>query len=748
MVFRKPLVIALVFLACLMVAACTDTSATTTAPATTGATTATTTTTFTPTTLTQAPTTMGTLPTTTMPFTTTAGNPLYVSLPETAYPELAGLKTYSAAMGYHRQTVQGYNHWYYEVMTNAGSYTTMPHNGVYWSYEGANILDAVLMPAPGYAAVRKFVAPATGEATIYGTVRMYAEATADIGIRILVNDTQVYPETGTKVLPGSDLQGYYHKHTLMLAEGDVVRFLVETEADVHPLIYWNPVVDFLNLPDDPIHYGMTEYVGDVHPYYHDGKLYMYYLSRDGSFASTLATSTDMINFVPQTLTTTRLNAPGSFYYVLGVIKEGNYFRSFYGEGKNVGSSRSLDLLEWESGIVWDEETYEKQYSPASNYAAGTRDPFAYFNPDLNKYHIVATGYRANEHYVWSNTTGYDAYIVIYTSLGPSLADWEKNPVTGRVGYHRPLLHFGDWVNNVEIGDPECPQIFKIGDRWYILASLAGRGGDHWVGRPSYWVGDPGVDILAMDWQANIGQEYFLDGEDLCAAQIVEIEGKHYIFGWITQRNYSHGWGGTINIPREVYQKPDGTLGTRLDPDLARMLNSGNLYEAEKTAPTLAGFTAATEGYTLTSGSALHGYAEYGQLDAPGTHQRTYIDLELDLTEAFASGGIVVGGAANNVEIGIRKSGAVYELYLKNQGSLGKVSATNAVTLASLECLKLTIIIEGTIAEVFLNDEFALSARSSEDLSDDVSLSAFMAGNGGTIASFRINQLTPAKDFGR
>lgn len=679
--------------------------------------------------------------------TTDTENSLYVTHPFQAYAPLEGLQTYRSEAGYYLKAEQGYNNWYYQFSADETTFANMSYSGDLWNHGSALIKDAIMVPDPSAMAVRTFVAPVSGTATIYGNFKMAEASSVNIMVKIMVNNTQIYPELGYQILFGDDLYGYYHKISYSLQQGDEVRFIVKTEGGTNPLVDWSPVVDYLNLPDDFVHFGMTEFVGDVHPFYFDGKLYMYYLSLDGSFSSMLATSSDMINFESKDLTTTRLNAPGSFYYVLGVIKEGNYFRSFYGEGKNVGSSKSLDLLEWESGITWDEETYEKLFSPGSNYPAGVRDPYPYFNPDLNKYHIVATGYKANEHYAWSNTTGYDAYIVLFTSVGPSLSEWEKNPVTGRSGYHIPLLHFGDWVNNVDVGDPECSQIFKIGDRWYILASLSGRGSDHWVGRPSYWIGDSGVDILDMDWQSNIDQEYFLDGEDLCAAQVYQVGDKFYLAGWITQRNYAYGWGGTLNIPREIYQKADGTLGSRLDQDLYDLLNSGNLFNMEEDSFSQSGFEAIDGAYSLNEGETLYGYSNYASINASGTYDRTIIDLNVTLNDTSEVAGILVNGANNDVEIGIRKIGDAWQLYVKNQGSTGKVSAVQNITLDNLNDVILTIVLEGNIAEIFVNGEYALSARTSEILSDHVSLHAFVSGIGTTINIFDINQLTPAKDFG-
>jgi len=679
----------------------------------------------------------------TEPVAVTTASPQYVEERTEAYPENEPIATHRAEHGYTLKAMQGYNRWYYQTLTSSG-YADMKHRGQ-WTGHGAAINGPLLVPADDASAARTFVAPASGETVIYGTVRSDAASTSDASVKICVNDRQIWPAEGSVTVRKDDASGWFQRLEVTLAAGDEVHFIASGAGAV---VDWRPVVDYLPTEDEPLHYGLTDYVGDVHPYYHDGTLYLYYLALDGNFTSTLAVSDNLVAFRDQPLTVSALNAPGSFYFALGIIKEGNYFRSFYGEGKNVGSSRSLDLIHWESGIVWDEETYEKQYSPSSNYPAGTRDPYAFFDPDTNNYHIVATGYRANENYVWSNTTGYDAYIVLYTSVGPSLSDWEKNPVTGRVGYHRPLLQFGDWVNG-DGGDPEVSQMMKIGDRWYIFASIAGRGGDHWVGRPSYWTGSAGTPILEMDWQSAIAEERFLDGEDLCAAQIFDIGDRHYIFGWITQKNTSGGWGGTLNLLREVYQLEDGSLGTRLESEFRRLIDGGKLFEADRLddVSTTGTWTEAESGFVTPSGVDSFGYEDLATLVAPGTYGRTIVTLELSLSEFTKAGGISVGTSEGTVEMGLRDQAGFWQLYLKNRGADGKVSATQNVLIADPDRIELTIILEDDVAELFLDGRYALSARSQAILSENVTIAAFAAGAGTGILSFDIRRLVAAQDFG-
>ena len=484
-----------------------------------------------------------------------------------------------------------------------------------------------------------------------------------------------------------------------------------------------------------LHYALLDkdaMVGDVHPYYHNGTLYMFYLARDGKFSSSLLTSTDFISYTPVEIATTKLNAPGSAYYVLGVIKDGSVFRSFYGDAMNIGASVSNDLITWQSGIVWDEDTYEKQYSPSSSYPAGIRDPYAFYDPDTNKYHIISTGYKAREDYEWSNTNGYDVRLVLFTTIGNSLADWEVNPITGRRAYHKTLIQFGDWVHD-DVGEPECPQMFKIGNRWYVFASMAHRSNsDHSVGRLSYWIGDEDTPILEQDWSKK--QEHYLTGEDLCAAQLAEIEGKYYLYGWITQYNTSGGWGGTLNLMRRVGQRDDGTLYTYFEDEFIEKIDTGLLCDA-------------IEGKTvsLDSGKPAFGYDEYTSVAADGRYSRSLIRLNAALTEKTEAVGIMLSGKSQT-EMGLRLTGTgLSEIYLKEAGKSGKVSAVYQTGLKPGDEAELTFIIEGNVAEIEANGEWVMCARAGSILSD-CQAEVFSAGES-VIERFTVSGLAAADGIG-
>lgn len=639
---------------------------------------------------------------------------------------------FKASYGYTNNDTQGYNYFNYKGTTDKSNYIDMSFDSG-WNLNDATIKNGVLKSGQTLAAY-EFVSPVAGNAKITGNVKMATQQENKAYVTIFVNNEQVYPASNSLIIEGTDTVGYYHEFEINLQIGDKVYFVVDGQGK-EVSVSWNPKIDFTNSEEKEIHIGLDTPIGDVHPYYYNNQMYFFYLDTDGNFTSRLELSQDLINYTKQEMTINRLNPPGAVYHALGIIKEGNYFRSFFGLGKNVGSSRSTDLINWESGIIMDEYTYETQYSPTSNYPAGTRDPYAFYDPDTNKYHIIATGYRANQNYEWSNTTGYNAHLVLYTSTGPSLAEWEINPVTGNAGYHKKLIEFGDWVHD-DAGDPECPQMAKIGDRWYIFASMAMRkNSDHHVGRLSYWIGDSNTQILDVEWQSK--KENYLTSEDLCAAQFVQIGEKFYMMGWITQKSTSGGWGGAVNVICEIYQNEDGTLGTRYDEELTQMLNAGKLYSYTK------------DELPNTNKQNVHGYTDYQEYYVSGNYGRTIINLDAILKSGTNNYGILVKNGSKVVEIGLRKKqGNTYEIYLKDQGANGNESAVLDVKIEDLsKTNNLCIILERNTAEVSVNNKIIFHARASVSLVDGVSLGLFSVGQTPDTTKFDICKLISADDFG-
>ena len=275
-------------------------------------------------------------------------------------------------------------------------------------------------------------------------------------------------------------------------------------------------------------------LGDVHPYFHNGTCYLYYLKPE-KYESALACSRDWLRWT-ETPITLAPPEPGDWtkpYFVLGVIRDEstNSWRSFFGhlEGR-IASSMSNDLLHWSCA--------PKEYHvPPGNSYVRRRDPFVFWIPESKQWGCVMTTKMKGRP---DHQAG-----AVSLATSPDLKQWTD---------HGAILDPGN------IGEPECPQMFRLGSKWYLLASVYDRA----VGKPVYWIGENPFG----PWGEH--GPYPLDGKDLCAAQIGFDGDTPILFGWIPRtpaRPGAQTWGGHLALPREVISMSDGTLGTRLPAKL-------------------------------------------------------------------------------------------------------------------------------------------------------------------------------------
>ncbi len=282
-------------------------------------------------------------------------------------------------------------------------------------------------------------------------------------------------------------------------------------------------------------------LGDVHPFFHEGECFLYYLKPGGKFESALVRSRDWLRWTETPITHDPVKPDDWMrpYFVLGVWHDAsaNLFRSFYGhnEGRMV-SSVSRDLLHWSCAP-------KEFHVPPADYYQRRRDPFVFWIPEMKQYGCVMT--------TWMKGRPKETCGAVSLATSPDLKQWKD---------HGPILDPGT------IGEPECPQMFWLGQRWYLLASIYDRA----VGQPVYWSSSSPLG----SWKHE--PDGMLDGKDLCAAQIAFEGQTPFLFGWIPlepSRPGKQTWGGHLALPREVHALPDGKLGTRLPAKLGKTLES-------------------------------------------------------------------------------------------------------------------------------------------------------------------------------
>ena len=638
-------------------------------------------------------------------------------------PMLTGKQQYKASDGYTLTYEQGYNGFYYEyVQGNAYNQMTLQDNA--WAGGEANISGGVMNSSVNSQAVRAFRAPVEGDVVISGNPRIMGSGDgAKVKVRILLDNTVLWEADV------SDDTGVWHELNAAVSTGQTIRFTVSGASSV----YWNPTVDYTGQTEQILHHAADGYFGDVHPFYDEEnhRMYMFYLStgnqKEGPkseiYSSLLSVSDNFINYKPQTMTRDPTNPPLiKTYCALGVIKDkdGNY-RSSFGYGSFAGTSLSNDLLKWQSGtgerFTDDDGSFKHKWKISfdSDVSSG-RDPDLFYDAGAGIcYCVVMNYYTASGH---NGPKG----LALYTAA----EDGKFSPKATK------LLDF------TGRGDPECPQLKKIGNRWYLFYSVYGTGTSGGVGWFSYRIGDAGMAPQDVDWNAKT--EYALDGGDVHAAQICEVGDKYYMYGWIGYEPHANVWGGYLNLPREVYQEPDGLLKTRPDPYFDKLLNNGLITAFQADSISVDGNGLAVEGAAVTA-------KDSGTATLNGSYHRNIITAQLTLPVQGAYACLSVSQRNRTYYVGVvRQDGKAYLAVTKNPanpfGHVWVEILDNSTTAFDLQ-----VTTDGPFIEVFVNGEYSLTAHIMfAKEGGDYSLGLSLSGSDTAVNNTRIYKLASLQNI--
>lgn len=618
--------------------------------------------------------------------------------------DVYAIKNYKASDGF-STTTQGFDNWYYKDW-DGSTYQNMTYDTTVNAWKGRSNYAYIgwngagnIHPGDATDSVRTFLCPVAGSIVITGDVRKQDISGGDgVKVKILKNSTQVWPATGWQDIAYNDSVGYDVNVPVTVAEGDEIRFVVNRNGNIsNDSTYWNPLVNYSYAEGANIHYKQTDhYIGDVHPYYENGYWFLYYL-KPGTFGSMLVKSNDLLNWQPATLSH---GSPEPFqpYYTLGVFKDGNTYRSYYGNGTVMKGSESTNLSVWTNA--------SSAYDIPNNisvYAAGARDPYVFYDPDNGTYRCVSTAYRVNQD--WGIGTGIDCSVALTTAVSGNLTQWGTQ--TDMIRYQN------SGVPASSAQEPECSQMFKIGNRWYLMASIA-RQSVHWVGKPTYWIGNSNTQIDSDNWSSKTA--YTLEGEDLCAAQMVNNGAKWIMLGWIPQQATGNAWGGHVNLPREVYQLADGRLATRLESSAGSKIKGGKLFPAVGNST----ITAEQGSWTLNSNTASLTGSGFGIAKLSGTYSRVDMEFNVTMDTSCTRSGLLIDKDASGpygYEVTLDKANNLIRIRKDSGGGNWTNFSELPVASGDLSGVNnVRIIIEGDILEMFVNDKYSLCARISKSLS--------------------------------
>ncbi|WP_264230131.1 glycoside hydrolase family protein [Acholeplasma laidlawii] len=556
------------------------------------------------------------------------------------YENIEGEARYLASHGYIQNEKQGHNHWYYYAIAEEEKIPMTYENSAF-RYLDTYMNEGVIKLSTDIGAVRKFIAPISKDnVLIHGTVKIdeAIDNSEQVKLRILINNELAYPEIDLTRL---DTIGKYFSFNKDLKVGDHIDF----ELTGSNKVFFNPIVDFTNQSIETL-YQVPEwgYFGDVHQYYYNDVVNLFHL-RDlpgGHWEWYLWQTHDM------------------FRYKEALVYDTTFVKNHYMAYAHIG-----DLNDYEQ------------------YPKGARDATMFFDEEIQRYRYIALSYKEND------------AANVSTDLSMRVSDDEHGLI-----WSTPATALRSFPTKSD-GEPEVAAFRKIGNRWYLYASISGQS-KHGVGKTSYWIGDENKGIDEVEWSSK--QTYSLDGEDLAAAQIEWVKDKLYFYGWMPRVWDAGYWGGIMNLPREVIVRENGILGTRLDPMATSLLNKGVIDSFNQNNATVRVGNASIQDQTILMDG------KHNRVMIPGTFNATFITYQVKMNEATEAS-FIMKQAGKEYHVQLKKEGKAWYLkILSPQESSHNLNSYVIYENNNDDIFEVKIIVHGGVIEFFVNDHIALSGR--------------------------------------
>lgn len=299
------------------------------------------------------------------------------------------------------------------------------------------------------------------------------------------------------------------------------------------------------------------WMGDIMPFGKDGKFYLYHqrdprkpgplTENDLPFGWALSTTQDFVNYQDHGTAIPEGNVDdlAQWIYAGSVFEAQGRIHAFYtGYNKKADQAGEVSQVLLH-GVSDDYEHFQKNVDelvlPAQEGYDGTdwRDPWVIWDDEKEEYLLI---------------------------LGTRLAG-PKSQLTGRIVSFtsKDLKHWGFqgdfFAPNLYTG-LEMPDLFKMGDWWYLLYTEYSEQSKTRY-RMSKNINGPWIKPKddAFDGRAYYAARTAFDGQ------------RRVLFGWVPTRDRGQGdqanweWGGTY-VPLELIQRTDGTLGTKLPDELS------------------------------------------------------------------------------------------------------------------------------------------------------------------------------------
>ncbi len=431
---------------------------------------------------------------------------------------------------------------------------------------------------------------------------------------------------------------------------------------------------------------------DVIPFYEDGVFKLFYLRdyRDVEAHGEgcpwcLLTSEDLVHYTDYGPVLLRGSEEEQDLYVFTgcCIKAGGEYVIFYTghnphlRAKGLPEQKILRAVSRDM-IHWEKDKSFVFAAPSWLEMHDFRDPFVFFDEEKGRYCMLLAGRLKNDDPVFSKGVTLIAY-------SEDLKNWELSEQP----FYAPHAYFTH----------ECPDLFRMGDWWYLVFSE---------------FTDRIVTTYRMSrspfgpWTAPKVNNF--DGHAFYAAKSVSDGTRRILFGWNCIKlgekdNAPWQWGGTI-IPHEVVQDEGGTLWVKCPAEVAAQYKEPMPITPGRT---LGGAERTKDGYLL--GREGKNIQMLGALPENGK-----LEMRFVCEDACGDFGVLLRAdegldAFYAVKFEPRFNRLALDIQPREDNTRHtQVDVERYCPIVPGAENKLTILVEGSVLEVYVNDKVAMSAR--------------------------------------
>lgn len=437
--------------------------------------------------------------------------------------------------------------------------------------------------------------------------------------------------------------------------------------------------------------------GDPMPYYNseDNTFYIYFLL--GRFSGYpgggiyLTKTKDFANFVPSKTPQAQIltGASGTYDENMGtgkLIKRNNNYHFFYTAFKQPVSVTKATFAGDLSNANWIKAPSLQLNAPSFFNKNEYRDPDVYWDNNLNKYVMIVGGIAV------------DGRASIIRFQSDDLTTWEEIPALFQAADSNNPQKY-EFPTDSDI--PECPEIFEMGGKWYLVFSRINRDNHR---KTFYRIADSPEGPWKVCRDENGHHETF-DGLWLYAAKTVSDGKNRYVTGWASlgqdkQPMYNElTWGGNL-ITHKLVQQSSGklypTIPDALDSKFTKIQDykdikrEGNVSETAKT-------------YTLSNNASVVFNRNISNLK---------IEMKIDASQSNKGFGIAFGAYENQADAYKLK----FDLTKQNEYALPALFMTHKnkelnftpLIVPNNKIFNVKIIIEKQVCVMYVNGNVAFT----------------------------------------